>query len=796
MPEGSNVINKPAQQRTSPRELVYKYIRYIPWLAISVAIMLVLAYLKLYYSTPMYNVSGKMLVTSGGSTRGAEKFDDIFMTQGSIKINDEIEIIKSRPIAARVIKHLSIQNSIVNKGKIRSTTVHPLEAPFRIDIVSPEDSTSGFNVIIKVSDNYYTIGDEPTQHAYGEIITIKDFKLRILRTDIDLKNFSSNEFIISRSSMQSMAAQLKSSINVAPANDFTNVLTISYTTENIRMGVDIVNQFMKEYQQNSLEDKRQIAANALDFISQQLDTAKLDLGRVEGNLQRFRESNRIVNPEQQASVYLGQLTESDKLIAEQLVKIRVVEYLNRILADKNDPYKIVPSMLGTDEPVLLQQITEYNRLQLERETAVKTIPAGNPLIQNLESSIEKLRGNMLANLRNISQTYQIIYSDLVKNNKEADARLAKMPSKEKQLLEVRRQQSILQELYSYLLQKKLETAIGSAATVSNIKVVESAMASGQISPNKNALYLMALIIGLGIPVGIIAIKEILNDKVVSKADIQHATDAPILGEIGHAEDSTTLVVTLNNRKFLAEQFRSVRSNLQYILPKVDKPVIMITSSFSGEGKSFVSTNLGAVLALSGKRTVILEFDIRKPKIMKGLRMRERKGITNYIVGNVGIEEIIYSVPEVENLYVIPCGPVPPNPAEMLLSEKVHELFRELGSQFDSIIIDTAPVGVVSDAITLGSYADATVYIVRHNYTVKKQVQLIDDIYRHQKLPNLSIIINDIDSRGGYGGYYGYGGYGYGYGYGYGAKHGSGYFEGENGSASRKKKGKKWFRSEK
>jgi capsular exopolysaccharide synthesis family protein len=217
---------------------------------------------------------------------------------------------------------------------------------------------------------------------------------------------------------------------------------------------------------------------------------------------------------------------------------------------------------------------------------------------------------------------------------------------------------------------------------------------------------------------------------------------------------------------------------------------LVTSSYSGEGKSFISTNLGAVLALSGKKTVILEFDIRKPKIMAGLGLHERKGITNFIVGNVSLHEVIHQVPDVENLFVIPCGPVPPNPAEMLLNEKVDQLFKELKSQFDAIIIDTAPVGLVSDGITLGRFADGAIYIVRHNYTLKKQIQLIQDLYQNHKLPKLSIIINDINARGGYGGYYGYGGYGYGYGYGYGMNgQDSGYFE--NG-ASRHKGWKKWL----
>jgi capsular exopolysaccharide synthesis family protein len=288
--------------------------------------------------------------------------------------------------------------------------------------------------------------------------------------------------------------------------------------------------------------------------------------------------------------------------------------------------------------------------------------------------------------------------------------------------------------------------------------------------------MIAMFMGIAIPVGIVFLIEFLNDKVKSKSDIEQISSAPILGEIGHADEANTLVVTKNNRKFVAEQFRIIRSNLQYILPKVDKPVLLVTSSFSGEGKSFISTNLGSVIALSGKRTVILEFDIRKPKIMQGLGLHERKGITNYLVGSVGLQEVIHPVPNADNLFVMPCGPVPPNPAEMLLNERVKTLFSELKSQFDAIIIDTAPVGLVSDSITLARYADASVYIVRHGYTIKKQIQLIEDLYQQKKLPHLSIIINDIKSSSSYGGYYGYGGYGYGYGYGYNTNGDGGYFE--------------------
>lgn len=775
----------------SPREIVVKYVRFLPGVIISVAIMLVLAWAKLRYSVYIYNVSGKLYVTNQVpySNQG-EKFDDIFMNQRSEKINDEIEMIRSRSIAGRVVRSLGLQKQVINKGKIRSSIVHSRDVPFNFEILEIRDSSVGFSVTVALeNDGQYKMNEQPKKYFMNEVVQLSNAKFRITPNGKDWRSFGSNEFQISWQPLEIVAASMSGKINVARVNDFTNMLSLSYNVENTKLGIDIVNQYMREYQENSLEDKREIAARTLQFIANQLDTVFVNLGGVERNLQDYRERRRIVNPDKQSELFLLEMSEGRKELADLGVKMKITDYLINYLRDEGNQHKIIPSMLGNEEPALFQQVTEYNRLQLERETVLKNTPGNNPRVINYDVLIEKLRNDMIETMRNIKQTQILANNELTKKYSEANQQINSIPSKEKQLLEVRRQQDILQELYSYLLQKKLETSIASASTISNIKVVESAMASGGVvSPNAKMLYLFAVLLGVGIPAGIVFLMEYLNDKVRTKSEIEQMTDAPILGEIGHAEQGGTLVVTRNSRKFMAEQFRIIRSNIKYILPKSEKPVLLVTSSFSGEGKSFVSTNLGSVLALSGRRTVILEFDIRKPKIMQGLGLHERKGLTNYIVGSISLQDVIYPVTEVDNLYVIPCGPVPPNPAEMLLNEKIEQLFGELRKQFDAIIIDSAPVGLVSDAITLGNHADGTVYIVRHNYTLKKQIQLIDDLYRNNKLPHLSIIINDITARAsGYGyGYYGYGKYGNGYGYGYG--YGVNYFEEED--KPKRKKGLK------
>jgi capsular exopolysaccharide synthesis family protein len=776
------IENKRTRIKISPKELIFRYMHFLPLVILSISVALIGAYIKLRYSTPIYSISGKLLVSSQspyGGGGGGDKFDDIFMMQQRVdKLNDEIEIIKSRNMAARVIRSLGMQKQVYSVGKIRTSIIYPGAVPFNFEILSITDTAAGFSLgITFINDTQFRLNEQPKKHFYNETINLPNVSFRITSNGNDRHIFASNDYLVAWNPAEKIAPGLSASINVGRVNEATNVLNLSYTTENPQLGVDVVNRYMREYQVANMEDKKQIAARTLEFIDEQLDTVFLELGGVEKNLQKYREKNKVYSPEAQTQIFLDEYSKGNKDQAEMQVKLKVTDYLISYLSDEKNRHNVIPSTLGIEEPALLQQVTELNKLQLERETALKNTPGNNPRIINMESAIEKLRLDMVETLKNVRHTQVLAIEELSGKRSETSRAISSIPSKEKQLLEVTRQQNILQELYQYLLQKKLETAIASASTISNIKVLEPALSSGApISPNRKGMYIIAVFIGLALPVGIIFLLEFLDDKVKGKNDVQQGTDAPILGEIGHADGGEgALVVTRNNRKIVAEQFRMVRSNLQYIIPKVEKPVLLVTSSFSGEGKSFISTNLGSVLAISGKRTVILEFDIRKPKIMKGLGLNERKGITNYIVGSAGFNEIIHQVPDVENLFVISCGPVPPNPAEMLLHRRVDELFQELRKQFDAIIIDSAPVGLVSDAMSLGRYADGTIYIVRHKYTLKKQLQMIDDIYRQSKLPHVAIVINDINSRGGYGGYYGYGSYGYGYGYGVNGN-GSGYFD--------------------
>ena len=380
-----------------------------------------------------------------------------------------------------------------------------------------------------------------------------------------------------------------------------------------------------------------------------------------------------------------------------------------------------------------------------------------------------MRVSIRENLRNIRGIAASQIADVEKRSNVSQQQLRAMPVKVKELAEIKRQVETYQGLFKLFTQKKEETAITMASEIPNSAIIDKSIPNqNPVKPDRRTIQIMAILIGIAIPGLIIFISEVLNDKVTTRFDIEKITGTPILGEIGHSFSDDTLVVNKTTRSMVAEQFRIIRSNLQYVLNKKEKAVIMTTSSFSGEGKSYISTNMGAVLALAGKRTIILEFDIRKPKVLSGLGMPKGPGITNYLVGkSTDLEQLIRPVNGYDNLFVLGCGPVPPNPAELLLDPRLGQMFDWLKAHFDIVLIDTAPVGMVSDAMTLGKFADCTLYLVRQGHTFKKQIALIDEFYQDGKLPKVSIIINDVKMKPGYG-YYGYGRYGYGYGYGYGS----------------------------
>jgi tyrosine-protein kinase Etk/Wzc len=784
--------------KISVKDFLMRYVRYLPLFIISVSIALTLAYVYLRYTMPLYNARATLLMKTDKSSplgRGSQEFDEVYFTGGRGNLSSEIEILRSLSLAKRVAASLGLQKKYYTKGNIKTTLNYPT-GPVGLDIVQLADSTRAISFDINIlNEQEFSFANAPEKkYRFGQPFQYTGGTFMIIKNDASFKDLQYREQILTWEPLESAAFGVQGGLQVAPIKDQTNILLLAYLSSHPELGKDILNQLMEEYRKLNIEDKNQTASRTVSFINERLNLITRELGDVEKDLQKYKQQNSVVNLETQSQLYLNNQSETDKQISQLEVQQHVVEYLQDYITNGQNQFEVVPAVMGVQDPVLEGLISDYNKLQLNREAQLKTTTPNNLTVKVMESQLEKMRSNILENLKNVKATLELQINSLKQKNQQYNSRISSVPIKEKELLEITRQQGIKQSLYLFLLQKREETAISLAATVSNSQVVDPAIGSGSpVKPDPKNVKVLAVFLGLIIPVGIIYLRELFNDKISSRPEITKITDAPIFGEIGHSENKGALLVGKNKRDVVTEQFRMIRTNIQYMVSSSKKTVILVTSTFSGEGKSFISINTGAVMALAGKRTVVLELDIRKPKIANNLNLSRAKGISNFLVGNVPVESLAVPVPEVDNLYVIPCGPIPPNPSEMLLNEKLSDLFDYVKSAFDVIIIDTAPVGLVSDAFTLSRYADSTLYIVRMGYTLKKQMHFIEELYSNNKLPQIGLLVNDIKTSSHYYSYGNYGGYGYGYGYGYG--HNNGYYEASaNGSGKVKKFFKKMIRS--
>ena len=747
----------------SIKDLFFKYIRFLPVFLLSLALTLFGAWLYLRYATPIYRSTGTLRIKND---KQAGNSDDQKLTQLALNtdiqnIDNEIEVLKSKPLMARVVDALSLQVSYNAVGKIKSPDVYK-QGPFLLEIFELYDSSRSFTLDVKFSnDSVFKMDNEKENFRLGELFKNK---YGVFRLNKNSYSSPGREYIVSWQPTEQVTVQLVGVIQVTPKSG-TDILTISIETTSSQKSTDIVNQLMTEYGEMTKEDKNAEAALTLVFVDNSLKSVQREIDSIQKDKTDFQKANNLIDLENQTANYLTNISDANKSLKDQEILVNVAALIENYLKDKQNDYRTVPSSLGLPDLTLSAKIDEYNKDQLYRASLLQShIPPNNPLIKEQDETIEKLRTDILEALKNIKSSTTLSVNNYRQRENVAQDQVKALPPQIKRLNEFETQLSSKMGIYQYLMEKKLETTISQASTLSNSKVIEKSLPSSRpVKPNRRSVQLLAILAGIGIPALFIFMMEVVNDKVTTRFDIEKITQAPVLGEVGHSYSNETLVVNKNNRGMVGEQFRIIRSNLQYILNKIDKPVIMVTSSFSGEGKSFVTTNMGAVMALAGKKTIIIEFDIRKPKIFTGLGLSKSPGVTNYILGKADIEDLPILVPGFDNLFALSCGPVPPNPSELLLESKVDDLFDYLKENFDVILVDTAPVGMVGDAMTLGKYANCTMYIVRQGHTYKKQVLLIDEFYREGKLPKVSIIINDVKVKPGYG-YYGYGRYGYGYGY--------------------------------
>ena len=557
-------------------------------------------------------------------------------------------------------------------------------------------------------------------------------------------------------------------------------MVISLKNTNPRRGKDFINKLLEMYNINANNDKNEVAQKTAEFIDERIGIISKELGSTEQDLENFKRTAGITDLSSEAQIALTGNAEYEKKRVENQTQINLIVDLQKYL--QGNEYEVLPANVGLQDGGLVGAISRYNEMLIERNRLLRTSTESNPAIVNLNTSIRAMRSNVQATLDATLKGLQITKADLDREASRYSRRISDAPTQERQFVSIARQQEIKAGLYLMLLQKREENAITLAATANNAKIIDDAFADDNpVSPKRMMVYLAALVLGVGFPVGIIYLIGLTKFKIEGRADVEKLTSLPVIGDIPLADEkSGSIAVIENYNNLMSETFRNVRTNLQIMLEN-GRNVILVTSTISGEGKSFVSSNLAISLSLLGKKVVIVGLDIRKPGLNKVFNLsRKEQGITQFLTNPaVNLMDLVQPSDINRNLFILPGGAVPPNPTELLARDGLEKAIETLKANFDYVILDTAPVGMVTDTLLIGRTADLSVYVCRADYTRKAEFTLINELMENNKLPNLCIAINGLDlQKKKYGYYYGYGKYGkyygygkrYGYGYGYGEKH--------------------------
>ncbi len=727
-------MNEDISSVSREREIDFKsilnyYLRNWIWFLVALIVAFLVAFLYLRYTSSEYNVSTKVLIK--GENGGENSlFADLESFQNNQNISNEIQVLKGKTLMQRVIGELNFNTSCFTEGKIKRTELYGEARPIATTVSWMDENAAGLTVkLILKSGDKFILQDSlgKAEIPFGKEIR-RPYAIFTITKSNWTKAISDNVIDLRFNSISNLAYKYNALLKVETINPDASVLNISLVDVIPEKAEDILNKLVEVYNREAIEDKNQIAANTVKFIDERLNYLVTELSQVERNVENYKKKNQIADVSVEAQQYLQDASEYNRKLAEYETQISILESIERYMKADGNRNQLVPSSLGLQDITLASLINKFNEQQLERQRLLRTVQEGSPLVTGVNEQLNSLRVNILENLGNIKRSLIITRNDLEASSGKSRSRIQSVPSIERNLLEIQRQQGIKETLYSYLLQKKEEASISLAATISNSRIIDKAIADkAPVFPKKGMIYLYALSIGLGIPIIVLYLRNALNDKVQSVDDIQKIMDIAVLGEISHSDNDNVLVVTENRRSEIAELFRLIRTNLQFA--GGGNQVIIVTSSMSGEGKTFFTINLGASLAITGKKVVLLEFDIRKPKLFKDLGFGgNTQGITNYLVSNdVTIDQLLTPVKDVPGLYAIAAGPLPPNPSELLMNPKIEILINELKNQFDHIIIDTSPVGQVADAFALSKFANLGLYMVRYNYTFKQQLHIIKDI---------------------------------------------------------------------
>ena len=755
------------------------------WFLLSLIVVLGFAVYYTMRSVPIYNVKALVLMVDKWSKTESDVLtQSLGITSGVDNIFNEIEVMRSRTIVKKVVDDLDLYASYSMKGKVRNQPLYN-NTPF---VVRPDSTTNigqmqtSLNFTIKpaTADGTYNIEVKyvfEKERKEVEFAT-KEFPFTAYIPAVGtfviehVMGYDSiqNELYVTLRNPNDVAKSIASGLKISQFDKNTLLLDISYNTPIEQMGIDIINRVVYYYNEDGIAEKNRAANNTEAFINKRLVAIQKELSTVEEEVEQYRTQRGLTDISSEAQLYLQQTGEADKERSELDVQLSLVEYVETFLGESENIFAPIPA-LGITDDGLRSVISDYNKAIAAREKLLSTSSENNPVVQEYTQNIKALRSNVLQGVASTRRGIELRKKDIQRQDSEIEEKIRNVPQYERELTDIMRQQRIKENLFVFLLEKREENALTQTLAVGDARMVDEPTSDGIVAPQKMKIFFGAFIIALLIPACIIFLKRLMFPAFQDKVELERLTNIPVLAELPHNGSNDFFVVREKSNDAIAELFRLLRNNLQFCFSSPEKKVVLVTSSVSKEGKTFVSSNLAVSFALTGKKVILVGLDIRRPRIAYHFDLPNKKGVTNYLSGQItDIDELIQHSGKVDTLDILSGGPIPPNPNELLLNPNLDKLFAELRERYDYIIIDSAPVCMVSDSFLINRVVDVTLFVTRAAYTSRSHIKALNPLAVNNKLNSLYLCINDVNitshtysyRRYGYGdGPTTYGSYGYG-----------------------------------
>ncbi len=738
-------------------QMLSKYITYWPAFLIFGILAISGAYVYLRYATPMYEATAKLIIKDEKKGYEDSKMMESFNMMGTKKIiENEIEVLQSRTLMDNVVKSLHLYAPITIEGKVRAISAY-LSSPVQITVADPDsikevpkvhftyDQAKG---AISLEGKYAGSVNEWLSTPYG--------RLKFVPNKRYVPSNLGKQYYFSLVQTKDVTKNILRGLKVSAASKLSSIIDLSYRDEIPQRAEDVLNQLIVVYDRAAIDEKNSLAKNTLEFVDERLGLVKRDLDSVERNVQQYKAATGATDISSQGQAYIQSVASNDQEVGRLRAQISSINEVEKTITSGSDRGGLMTA--GVGDANLSQLMNDLNSKQLEYQRLKTTVAENNPILVSLREQIDKLKPTILENVQAQKRSLEASMASISSTSNKFSSMLSAVPQKERQLLEMSRDQNIKNGIYSFLLQKKEESELSYASTLSDSRVVNKAQSTKKpVSPNKMLIYLAAVALAVGVCIVFISARESFSRKVLYRHELESMTSLPIIGEVAHNKSKDELVIQAGKRSFIAEEFRKIRVSLHFLGIDQSKKKILVTSSIPGEGKSFVAANLAISNSLSGKKVVLVDLDLHKPGLGKIFdKTTEDAGMSDYLTGEKDPEDIIKRVPNHENLFFVSSGTLHESPSELLLNGKINDFIAYLEGIFDLVVLDTAPVVLVTDAFVLTKLVNATLYVVRHKYTPKMLVKRIDENMRINPLTNPGIVFNGVKTRGFFNNNYGYG----------------------------------------